>query len=152
MIPCYLQSIHIVDVQCHNKVVNKPTVITDYNKNMGAVDIVDQYFGDYSIAWKRRKKYYKKMFFHLLDQNTLNLFSLQKAWWKIFLFDALFIFSRWTYWNIFIIRQHSKKRSPNLEDNPLSVWLKGIFLDRYLQLIKNGNHQENAKFVVPEEL
>ena len=78
MIPCYLQSIHIVDVQCHNKVVNKPTVITDYNKNMGAVDIVDQYFGDYSIAWKRRKKYYKKMFFHLLDKNTLNSYFLYK--------------------------------------------------------------------------
>lgn len=41
----------MVDVQCQNKVVKKPTIIRDqYNKNMGAVDIVDQYLEDYSIA------------------------------------------------------------------------------------------------------
>lgn len=31
----------IVDVMYHNKLVNKPTVILDYNKSMGREDIVN---------------------------------------------------------------------------------------------------------------
>ncbi|GFY38841.1 hypothetical protein TNIN_401121 [Trichonephila inaurata madagascariensis] len=31
----------MVDVQYHNKVIRKPIIVTNYNKNMGAVDIVD---------------------------------------------------------------------------------------------------------------
>lgn len=57
MSPCYQRSIQMmVDVKCHNKVVRNPKIDTDYSKNMGAVDIVYQYLGDYFIP-KRKETY-----------------------------------------------------------------------------------------------
>ncbi|GFY56542.1 piggyBac transposable element-derived protein 4 [Trichonephila inaurata madagascariensis] len=51
-----LSTVHtndMVDVQYHNKMIRKPTIVNDYSKNMGTVDNVKQYIGDYSIARKR---------------------------------------------------------------------------------------------------
>ncbi|GFY53048.1 piggyBac transposable element-derived protein 4 [Trichonephila inaurata madagascariensis] len=45
-----LSTVHtndMVDEQYHNKVIRKFTIVTDYSKNMGAVDIEYQYIGDY---------------------------------------------------------------------------------------------------------
>ena len=34
----------------------------------------------------------------------------------------------------------------------LNVLLKGILLDKYLHLLRKDDHQQNAKFVVQEEI
>ncbi len=60
-----LSTVHtnnMVDVTYRDKVVKKPKVVTDYNQTMGG----DQYLCDYSIARKRGKKYYKKIFFLII--------------------------------------------------------------------------------------
>ncbi|XP_071053828.1 piggyBac transposable element-derived protein 4-like [Onthophagus taurus] len=56
--------------------IKKPKVIIDYNNTMGGVDRLDQHLHDYPIARKRGKKYYKKIFFHLLDMSLWNAFVL----------------------------------------------------------------------------
>lgn len=67
-----------VDVQKRNKVVSKPQVVIDYNDTMGGVDRVDQHLSDYALPRKRGKKYYKKLFFHLLDLALWNSFVMYK--------------------------------------------------------------------------
>lgn len=56
----------------------KPKVIVAYNKTMGGVDLVDQYLSTYHVARNGGKKYYKKIFFHLLDQAVFNAFQVYK--------------------------------------------------------------------------
>lgn len=48
---------------------------------MGGVDRLDQHLHDYPIPKKREKKYYKKIFFHLLDITVWNSFILYKKKW-----------------------------------------------------------------------
>lgn len=74
-----LSTIHnpaMQDVETRTGTVKKPTVVYDYNFTMGGVDKVDQQLVDYPITRKRGKKYYKKVFFHLMDIGVWNAFNL----------------------------------------------------------------------------
>ncbi|XP_067140274.1 piggyBac transposable element-derived protein 4-like isoform X2 [Centruroides vittatus] len=59
-------------------VQSKPQVVIDYNHTMGGVDLLDQHLRDYPLTRKRGKKYYKKIFFHLVDICLYNAFVLYK--------------------------------------------------------------------------
>jgi hypothetical protein len=54
----------------------KPKVCIDYNDAMGGVDLSDQYLVAYSTTRKRLKKYYQKIFRHLLDLTVFNSFVI----------------------------------------------------------------------------
>lgn len=58
--------------------VEKPTVVLDYNSKMGGVDLADNMLHFYTSARCRLKKYYMKIFRHFLDVATLNSFILYK--------------------------------------------------------------------------
>jgi hypothetical protein len=51
-------------------------VCIDYNDAMGIVDLSDQHILMYSMTQKRMKKYYHKIFHHLLDQMVFNMFVI----------------------------------------------------------------------------
>ena len=59
-------------------VIQKPSVVLGYNKNMGGVDRNDGQLQNYKLARKRLKKYYQKMFRYLLDVVCLNAFIIHK--------------------------------------------------------------------------
>lgn len=75
-----LSTIHspeMVEVASHNnEIKRKPKVVMEYNNTMGGVDRMDQHLTSYPIIKKRGKKYYKKIFFHLLDISVWNAFVL----------------------------------------------------------------------------
>lgn len=48
----------------------KPSPVLDYNKYMGGVDKGDQVIHYYSVA-RKSIKWYKKLFFHILDVSRL---------------------------------------------------------------------------------
>ena len=50
----------------------------DYNKTMGGVDLADQMLKYYAME-RRSIKWYKKLFFHLLDIATHNAFVIFKT-------------------------------------------------------------------------
>lgn len=60
------------------KEVMKPQVVTDYNKTMGGVDRADQAITFYPAMRKEQKKYYKKIFRHLLEQCLWNAYILHR--------------------------------------------------------------------------
>ena len=49
-----------------------PLVIDDYNQNMGGVDRSDQMMTSYEVERKRVKKWYKKVFTHLINLAAFN--------------------------------------------------------------------------------
>ncbi|XP_047141066.2 piggyBac transposable element-derived protein 4-like [Hydra vulgaris] len=51
---------------------NIPLVIHEYNKNMGGVDRSDQMLTTYESERKRVKKWYKKIFMHLISVSAFN--------------------------------------------------------------------------------
>jgi len=53
----------------------KPVVICDYNKHVGGVDVSDQYISSYSFI-RKSKKWWRKMFFWLLEVAVVNSFIL----------------------------------------------------------------------------
>jgi hypothetical protein len=55
----------------------KPICIKEYNENMGAIDKSDMQFS-FSECIRKRIKWYKKFFFHLLDVTLLNASILYK--------------------------------------------------------------------------
>lgn len=57
------------------EIVNKPAVIVDYNKMMGGVDTADHYVSSYMFV-RKSKKWWRKMFFWLLDITVVNSFLL----------------------------------------------------------------------------
>lgn len=67
-----------VEVEKPREIIIKPKVVIDYNDTMGGVDRVDQHLADYNLPRKRGKKYYKKIFFHLLDLALWNSFVLYR--------------------------------------------------------------------------
>lgn len=69
---------NLLEVEKRKIITKKPEVVIDYNKKMGGVDLSDGIIVAYSTARKRQKKYYKKVFLHLLDIICLNSFSLYK--------------------------------------------------------------------------
>ena len=60
------------------KEVNKPKAVTNYNSNMESVDLSDNLMVHFSTARNRLKKYYKKVFRHMLD-SLLNSYITYKA-------------------------------------------------------------------------
>lgn len=62
--------------KCHKK-VTCPYVITTYNKHMGGVDLLDSLIGRYKIGM-RSKKWYFRIFYHLVDLAVINSWLLSK--------------------------------------------------------------------------
>ena len=58
------------------KEIQKPLVILDYNHTMGGVDKADQELTFYPVMRKQQKRYYKKIFRHLLEQCLWNAYVL----------------------------------------------------------------------------
>ncbi|KAG8239462.1 hypothetical protein J437_LFUL019099 [Ladona fulva] len=65
-------------VEKRGKSLVKPAVVIDYNYTMGGVDRVDQHLSDYPLPRKRSKKYYKIIFFHLVELSVWNSLILYK--------------------------------------------------------------------------
>ncbi len=51
----------------------KPECITSYNANMGAIDKTDMLLSSVKCV-RRTMKWYKKLFFHLVDMSLLNAY------------------------------------------------------------------------------
>ena len=79
---CLMSTIHnTATVMVHTKGgkdVLKPQLALDYNNTMGGVDRADQAMTFYPAMRKQQKKYYKKIFRHLLEQCLWNAFILLK--------------------------------------------------------------------------
>ncbi|KAG8223608.1 hypothetical protein J437_LFUL003476 [Ladona fulva] len=65
-------------VEKRGKIQMKPCVVQDYNLHNGGVDKSDGLMKMYKIARNKPKKYYQKIFRHLIDMTMLNAFSLYK--------------------------------------------------------------------------
>nr|XP_012151875.1 PREDICTED: piggyBac transposable element-derived protein 4-like isoform X2 [Megachile rotundata] len=70
---CLMSSIHDTSMVSFknkkNEDILKPKIVSDYNLTMGGVDRCDQEISFHPTIRKRQKKYYKKIFLHLLDKN-----------------------------------------------------------------------------------
>lgn len=74
-----LSTVHraaFTNVRRHDGEVKVPEVIMDYNNTMGGVDRADRGIAAYEIKRKQDKKYYRKIFFHLLEICVWNSFVL----------------------------------------------------------------------------
>ena len=56
--------------------VKKPNVVLDYNHTLTGVDKADQELTFFSVMRKQQKRYYKKIFRHLLEQCMWNAYML----------------------------------------------------------------------------
>ena len=63
-------------IKCHER-IQCPNIVTVYNKHMGGVDLLDSLIGLYRIRI-RSKKWYHRLFFHLLDMTVINAWLLYK--------------------------------------------------------------------------
>lgn len=52
-----------------------PNVVIEYNKHMGGVDLMDSLLGRYKIVMRSRK-WYMRIFYHLLDLSIINAWLL----------------------------------------------------------------------------
>ncbi|GLV54168.1 uncharacterized protein CBL_21012, partial [Carabus blaptoides fortunei] len=80
---CLLSTIHrpdFTDIIKRNKTIRKPKVICEYKNTMGGVDRADQHLTNYPVIKNRGKKYYLKMFMHLMDQAVWNSFVVYKKY------------------------------------------------------------------------
>ena len=77
------------NVTTRQGVIQKPSVILDYNKIMGGVDRNDGQLQSYKLALERLEKYYQKMFRYLLDVVCLNAFIVYKKGGSISRLDFL---------------------------------------------------------------
>ncbi len=59
--------------------VQKPEVIVDYVQKMGGVDVADQMQG-YCGIFRRTKKYWRKLFFYLLNMLLCNAYVLHRKY------------------------------------------------------------------------
>lgn len=57
--------------------INKPDIILDYNQNMQITDKSDMMIGSVESV-RKTIKWYKKLFFHLVDVCTLNAYPYYK--------------------------------------------------------------------------
>lgn len=55
--------------------IKKPVVVVDYNDRMGGVDTADHYVSSYMFV-RKSKKWWRKMFFWLLDISVVNSYLL----------------------------------------------------------------------------
>ena len=70
-------------VQKNNGMKIVPKIVSDYNFTMGGIDKADQNLKYYSTTRSRGKKYYYKIFIHLLDQAVWNAYILHKKGGRI---------------------------------------------------------------------
>ncbi|XP_068117048.1 piggyBac transposable element-derived protein 4-like [Hyperolius riggenbachi] len=81
---CLMSTVHnTATVTVHTrggKEVVKPQLVLDYNNTMGGVDKSDQETTFYPAMRKQQKKYYKKIFRHLLEQCLWNSYVLFKKY------------------------------------------------------------------------
>jgi len=75
---CTFHDDSMENVTTRQGVIQKPSVVFDYNKNIGGVDRNDGQVQSYKLAQDRLKKYYQKMFRCLLDVVCLNAFIIYK--------------------------------------------------------------------------
>lgn len=61
---------------CHEK-VKCPNIVSIYNKHMGGVDLIDSLIGLYRNKL-RSKKWYHRLFFHMLDMTVINAWLLYR--------------------------------------------------------------------------
>lgn len=79
-----LSSSHTPDVKsvgtdrATGRQIFKPTCIVDYNTYMGAVDQSDMLLSSVKCV-RKSKKWYKKVYFHLLDMAVLNSYQMYKT-------------------------------------------------------------------------
>ena len=66
----------MIEIEKRNETKKIPKIVKDYNNSMGGVDRADQHLTSYPIIKKRGKKYYYKIFMHLLDQSIWNSFVI----------------------------------------------------------------------------
>ena len=59
--------------------IKRPNIVTEYNKNMGGVDLADMLLSLYRIP-VRSKKYYHRLVFHLLDIALINAWLLYRRY------------------------------------------------------------------------
>ena len=59
------------------RIINKPDAIEDYNSTMSGVDHSDQY-NSYYVVNNKSRKWWKKVFFHLMNTSVTNAFILYK--------------------------------------------------------------------------
>ena len=79
---CLMSSIHDTSMVSlknkKNEDILKPKIVSDYNLTMGGIDRCDQEISFHPTIRKRQKKYYKKIFLHLLDKVLWNSYLLYK--------------------------------------------------------------------------
>ena len=59
--------------------IRRPTVVGHYNDGMGGVDLSDQLIGKYNLL-KKTDKWWKTLFFHMIDIVVVNSHILYKTW------------------------------------------------------------------------
>ena len=83
---CFLSTLHrdeMETVERHGsggsrEKISKPKIVTDYNQFMSGVDIADQLMVYYACG-RKSMKWYKRVFWRLLDHAILNAYILFKA-------------------------------------------------------------------------
>ncbi|XP_060572694.1 piggyBac transposable element-derived protein 4-like [Ruditapes philippinarum] len=65
----------VLDKRRHGDDLVKPTSVVDYCQNMGGIDLSDQLL-QYYEALRRTVKWWKKLFFHMLNMLVLNSYKL----------------------------------------------------------------------------
>ncbi|XP_067121313.1 piggyBac transposable element-derived protein 4-like [Centruroides vittatus] len=77
---CMLSTIHDGSMKSfkskRRKARMKPAAVLDYNKGMGGVDLADQCINTYAIKKKRLKKFYTKIFLHLVEITVFNSYVI----------------------------------------------------------------------------
>ena len=106
---------------CEKVSVPCPTCVQDYNMYMGGVDLSDQHLSYYSLTQRRTLKWWKKVFWRMIDISILNAWIIFKANFPNSVIDSHRAF------RIELIHQLvqpllSLKASP---ENPLSYSSKG---------------------------
>lgn len=72
------------DIERYDKTQKKkvmipcPKIVKEYNAHMGGVDLMDSFLGRYRIKVKTRK-WYMRIFYHLLDLIVINSWVLYKS-------------------------------------------------------------------------
>lgn len=62
----------------HGNQIKKPLSVLKYNENMGAIDKTDMLLSSIECV-RKTVKWYKKLFFHLVDQSLLNAYNSYKT-------------------------------------------------------------------------
>ena len=127
---CILSTVH--NASCSvaktkaGKDVNKLNAVLDHNHTMGGVDKTDHEMTFYPITRKQQKRYYKKIFRHLLEQ---------------------------CMWNAFVLfRQHSDNATPTEHASFVSMTVDRIFAEHMTVAAARTPGRRSASFGNPERL